>query len=217
MRAKRQVFIVDDHPIFRRGLREILESDPALKVVGEASDGGEALGQIKTQRPDAAVVDIGLPGLGGLELARALAALSPPVAVVILTMHREEKVVNAALDLGVKGYVVKENATGEIVNAVHAVIAGEVYLSPSISGYLLRRAERARTLRQEVKGLATLTPMERMVLRLLAENLSSREIAKRLFLSPRTVETHGANICGKLDLHGLNRLLQFALEHKAEL
>ncbi len=217
MKPKQLVFIVDDHPIFRRGLKDVLESDPELRVVGEASDGEHALEQIRLQRPEAAVVDIGLPGLGGLELARALVALSPPIAVVILTMHHEEKVVNAALDLGVKGYVVKENASSEIVNAIHAVIAGEIYLSPSISGYLVRRADRARSLRHEVTGLATLTPMERMVLRLVAQNLSSREIANRLFLSPRTVETHRANICGKLDLHGLNRLLQFALEHKTQL
>lgn len=217
MKPKHRVFIVDDHPIFHRGLRDVLEFDLELRVVGEASDSERALEQIKIQRPDAAVVDIGLPGLSGLELARALAALSPPVAVVILTMHKEEKVVNAALDVGVKGYVVKENAVSEIVNAVKTVIAGEIYLSPSISGYLVRRAERVRTLRQEVPGLTALTPMERMALRLVAENLRSREIAKRLFLSPRTVETHWANICGKLDLHGLNRLLQFALEHKAEL
>jgi len=211
------VCIVDDHPIFRQGLRQALESDPRLRVVGEAGDGATALEQIRSLHPDVAVLDIELPQLDGLDLVRALQSLRRPVAVLILSMHKEEHVVNAALDAGVKGYVLKENAVAEAVAAVKAVAAGETYLCPAVSGYLLRRRQRAEALRSQQPGLDRLTPMERRVLKLIADNKTSRQIAEQLFISIRTVETHRANLCAKLDLHGSHPLLQFALEHKSEL
>ena len=211
------VCIVDDHPIFRQGLRQALESDPRLRLVGEAGDGATALEQIKSLHPDVAVLDIELGQLDGLTLARALQSLRRPPAILILSMHKEEQVVNAALDAGVKGYLLKENAATEAVNAVKAVAAGETYLCPAVSGYLLRRRQRAEGLRSQKPGLDQLTPMERRVLKMIAENKTSRHIAEHLFISVRTVETHRANLCAKLDLHGSHPLLQFALEHKSEL
>jgi len=212
-----RVFILDDHPIFRQGLRHVLEADPRLRVVGEAGDGASALEQIRALHPDVAVLDIEVPQADGLTLTRALQALRPPVTVLILSMHKEEQFVNAALDAGVHGYVLKENAVTEAVNAVKAVAAGETYLCPAVSGCLLRRRQRAESLRSQKPGLDQLTPMERRVLKLIAENKTSREIGGQLFVSIRTVETHRANICGKLELRGSHPLLGFALEHKSEL
>ena len=212
-----RAYIVDDHPIFRQGLKQAIESDPRLRVVGEAGATATALQQIKVLRPDVAVVDIELPGGDGLDLARALQSFRPAIPVIILTMHKDEPMVNAALDAGVQGYIVKENAVAEVVQGVKAVAAGETYLCPSVSGYLLRRRQRAEALAQQKPGLDQLTPMERRVLKLVAENKTSREIGRLLFISPRTVETHRARICEKLDLHGSHPLLQFALAHRSEL
>jgi len=212
-----KLYIVDDHPLFRQGLRQTIESQPAFKVVGEAGDGETALREIRTLHPDVAVLDIELPQMDGLALTRALRSCRPPVHILVLTMHKSESMVNAALDCGVAGYVIKENAVAEVVNALKAIASGEVYLCPGVSGYLLRRRQRAAALREQKPGLDQLTPMERRVLKLVAENRTSREIAAELFISPRTVETHRANICAKLGLHGSHPLLQFTLEHRSEL
>ena len=211
------VCIVDDHPIFRQGLRQVLESDPHLRVVSEVGDGATALEQIQSLHPDVAVLDIELPGLDGLDLARNLQSLRCPVAILILSMHKEEQVVNAALDAGVKGYILKENAVAEAVKAVKAVAAGEIYLCPAVSSYLLRRRHRAEALRTQKPVLDRLTPTERRVLKLIADNKTSRQIAEQLFISIRTVETHRANLCAKLDLRGSHPLLQFAIQHKSEM
>jgi DNA-binding NarL/FixJ family response regulator len=212
-----KVVIVDDHPIFRHGLRQVIDADPRLCVVAEAGDGETALRLIKEHEPDVAVLDVDLPQISGLDLARTLQTLRRRVHVMLLTMYKEENMVNAAMDRGVRGYVLKDNAMTDIVAGIKAVAAGESYLSPSISGYLLRRRESADKLRQTVPALETLTAMERRVLKFIAENKTSKEIAAELFISHRTVETHRANICSKLNLRGSHRLLQFALEHRSSL
>src|SRR5579864_6782180 len=214
---KIRILFADDHPIFRQGLRQVLESDSRLAVVGEVGDGASALEQIKLLKPDIALLDLDLPKLNGLDLVPLLQNLKPPVEVVVLTMCKEESIFNAALDRGVKGYILKDNAVSDVVNGIIAVAHGEVYLSPSISGYLLRRSQRAAALVQQNPGLASLSPMERRVLKLLCGNKTSKEIGEELFISHRTVETHCANIRTKLDLRGAHRLLQFAIEHKADL
>jgi DNA-binding NarL/FixJ family response regulator len=214
---KIRILFADDHPIFRQGLRQVLESDSRLAVVGEVGDGASALEQIKLLKPDIALLDLDLPKLNGLDLVPLLQNLKPPVEVVVLTMCKEESIFNAALDRGVKGYILKDNAVSDVVNGIIAVAHGEVYLSPSISGYLLRRSQRAAALVLQNPGLASLSPMERRVLKLLCGNKTSKEIGEELFISHRTVETHCANIRTKLDLRGAHRLLQFAIEHKADL
>jgi two-component system response regulator DegU len=214
---KIRILFADDHPIFRQGLRQVLESDSRLAVVGEVGDGASALEQIKLLKPDIALLDLDLPKLNGLDLVPLLQNLKPPVEVVVLTMCKEESIFNAALDRGVKGYILKDNSVSDVVNGIIAVAHGEVYLSPSISGYLLRRSQRAAALVQRNPGLASLSPMELRVLKLLCGNKTSKEIGEELFISHRTVETHCANIRTKLDLRGAHRLLQFAIEHKADL
>jgi DNA-binding NarL/FixJ family response regulator len=137
--------------------------------------------------------------------------------LVILTGHREEALFDEALTAGVRGYLLKDNAATDLLRCIRAAAAGETYLSPTFSSYLLRRGRRAEALREEVSGLDSLSSAERRVLRLIALGEATKEIAAELFLSPATVETHRKNICAKLELRGANKLLQFAIEHRLEL
>ncbi len=211
------VIIVDDHPLFRAGLRQVIENDPRFALLAESGDGSAALDLIQAQKPEVAVLDVDLPGLSGLEIARQLREKKSPTALVILTMYKEEETFNRALDLGVKGFVLKENAVQDILNGLATVANGGHYLSPSISGYLVSRHQKSQALAARKPGLEDLTKAERRILKLIADKKTSREIAAELFISPRTVEAHRANICDKLELHGSHSLLQFALENRSAL
>lgn len=211
------VLIVDDHPLFREGLRQVILRDSRFELIGATGDGQMALQMILEKKPDVAVLDVNLPNLTGLEIAQKLQNKKLPTRLIILTMLKEEDIFNRALDFGVKGFVLKENAIEEILKALTAVAEGEHYLSSSISGYLVRRRHRAESLAKEKPGLDDLTKAELRVLKLIAMKKTSREIAAELFISPRTVEAHRANICEKLELHGSHSLLQFALENRSSL
>jgi DNA-binding NarL/FixJ family response regulator len=215
MPVKITVLIVDDHPLFRSGLRQVIEDDPHLELVGEAGDGEAALQLILQKKPDVVVLDVNLPGLNGFEIARQLQDKNLPTRIIILTMHKDEATCNRALDVGAKGFVLKENAVEEILKAIATVADGGHYLSSTISGYLVRRRNRAEALAAKKPGLEDLTKAERRILKLVAEKKTSREIAAELFISPRTVEAHRANICDKLALTGSHSLLQFALENRS--
>jgi two-component system, NarL family, response regulator DegU len=212
-----KVLIVDDHPLFREGLRQVIAADNQFELADATGDGETALRLIQEKKPDVAVLDVNLPGLNGLEIAQKLHGKRSPTRLIILTMLKEEDVFNRALDLGVKGFVLKENAVEEILRAIVAVARNEHYLSSSISGYLIRRRSRSESLTRQKPGLDDLTKAERRILKLISMKKTSREIATELFISPRTVEAHRANICSKLDLHGSHSLLQFALEHRSAL
>jgi DNA-binding NarL/FixJ family response regulator len=214
---KTKVFVVDDHPIFRRGLRDVILGEPGLEVVGEAGDGKTALEQIKATRPDVAILDVHLPDMDGLEVCLALQRLHPPVPVVMLTLQDQESTFNAAMDAGAQSYLLKENAVQEVIQAVRAVIAGNIFFSPAVARFMLTRRQRASALREEKSGMNALTPTERLVLRLVADNKTNKEIGGELCISHRTVETHRTHICEKLNLQGPRALLQFAMEHKSEL
>lgn len=215
MSGRTKVLIVDDHPLFRQGLRQLVEADPRFQLIGEAGSGHEALAFIEQHQPDIALLDVNLPELSGLEVARRVQAQRLPTRIVVLTMFKEEETFNRALDLGVLGFVLKENAVQDILASLVAVAKGEHYLSPTISSYLVRRRGRAETLAAHKPGLDDLTKAERRILKLIAEKKTSREIAAELFISPRTVEAHRANISQKLDLRGSHSLLQFALENRS--
>jgi DNA-binding NarL/FixJ family response regulator len=163
------------------------------------------------------VLDINLPGLSGLEIAGQLQGKRLPTRVVVLTMHNDKETFDRAMDLGVFGFVLKDNATQEIMSCLSAVARGAHYLSPSISGHLLDRRNRAEALTDRKPGLSGLTKAEERVLKLVAEKKTSREIAAELFVSPRTIEAHRANISAKLGLHGSHSLLKFALENRSAL
>ena len=217
MDAETQIIIADDHPIFRRGLCAVVGAEAHLKVVAEAADGDTALALICEHEPDVAILDLDMPGQDGFAVTRAVADRGLAVAVIILTMHDSESLFNAALDLGVKGFVLKDSALPEILDCLKAVRAGRNYISPQLSTYLVSRAKRADALARAKPGLQDLTPAEQNVLRLIAAEKTTRQIAEELHISPRTVDRHRSNICDKLDLHGANALIRFALSHKSEL
>lgn len=212
-----RIVIADDHPIFRRGLRTVIETDPLLRVVAEAGDGQSALARIEELQPDVVVLDIDMPPPDGLAVARRLREQQLAVAAIFMTMHKDEALLNAALEVGVKGFVVKDGAASEIVGCIKAVAAGQSFYSPTLSGHLLARGNRADSLASQSPSINNLTASERRVLVLISESKTNQQIAGELFISVRTVEHHRANICSKLGLSGRNALLTFALTHKAEL
>ncbi|HWY77322.1 MAG TPA: response regulator transcription factor [Verrucomicrobiae bacterium] len=214
MHARIKVVIVDDHPLFREGLRQVIATDTRFELAGESDHGDRALQLIQQTKPDVAVLDLNLPGMNGLELAAALQAKKSRTGLAVLTMLKDEQVFNHAMNLGVKGFVLKENATCEILNCIASVAAGEPYVSPSLTAYLLRRRSRAESLALRTPSLDDLTTAERRILQGIAQKRTTRQIAGELFISPRTVESHRANICAKLHLKGPNSLLQYAIEHR---
>jgi DNA-binding NarL/FixJ family response regulator len=213
MKKQINVLIADDHPIFRHGLRLMIEADSLLKVVAEAGDGESALECIRELQPDVAVLDIDMPPPDGLAVALKVQKERLPVEVIFLTMHNEEELLNAALNAGVKGFIVKDGAANELTVCIKAVAAGRNFISPTLSGHLLKR----RDVAPQSTALDDLTAAERHVLLLVAESMSNKEIADKMFISVRTIEHHRSNICAKLNLTGRNALLTFALTHKSEL
>jgi DNA-binding NarL/FixJ family response regulator len=215
MKKQINVLIADDHPIFRSGLRVMIEADALLNVVGEAEDGESALACIRTLQPDVAVLDIDMPSPNGMAVARQVRKEGLPVETIFLTMHNEEELLNAALDAGVKGFIVKDGAANELNACIKAVAAGNNFISPTLSGHLLKRRSKPDTAKTPV--INVLTAAERHVLLLVSESMTNKEIAEKMFISVRTVEHHRSNICAKLNLTGKNALLAFALTHKSEL
>jgi DNA-binding NarL/FixJ family response regulator len=211
------IVIADDHPIFRRGLRQAIETDPHLKVVSEAGDGEATIAYLEALKPQVAVLDIDMPGKDGFAIADHVREHKLSVAIIFLTMHADEQIFNTALDAGVKGYVLKDDVVTDIIKAIRAVAVGENYISPELATFLVRRANRAGALAKEKPSLATLTSTEQRVLKLISEYKTSREIADEMHISFRTVERHRANICEKLDLKGSHALLKFATEHRSQL
>lgn len=212
-----KILIADDHPIFRRGLRGVIVEDSKFSVVGEAGNGIEALCLIAELNPDVVIADINMPEMDGLELACEVREKHPSARVVILTMHKDKAMFDAALDAGARGYMLKENAADDINNCIKTVVGGGHYIAPALSGFLVSRAARVTDFAEQTPSLKILTKTERRVLRLVAEDKTSRKIAEILFIHPRTVDNHRRNICQKLNLHGSHALLRFALKHKSEL
>jgi len=209
--------IADDHPMFRRGLREAIESDPVLKIVGEASEGAAVLDLIRQLAPAMAILDIDMPKMGGLAVAREIQERNLDVAVIFLTMHKEKELFDEAMDVGGRAYVLKDSAVDDILNAVYTVVDGKYYISPGLTDYLVRRGARVEKLLRHTPSLEDLTPAEMRVLKLIAENRTSKEIADVLSISYKTVENHRTHIASKLHLRGSHSLLKFALENKAVL
>jgi DNA-binding NarL/FixJ family response regulator len=209
-----RILIADDHPLIRQGLRQAIEAEAGLTVAAEASEGRAALGLIERTAPQIAVLDIDMPGLDGFAVAREVRRRGLPVEIIFLTVHRDESFFNEALRLGAKGYVLKEQAVTDIVGGIRAVAAGDHFTSPALTTYLIKRRSASSPPKLRIQDL---TATERRVLALLAEYKTSREIGDALHISHRTVQTHRANICEKLDLHGSHALMKFALDHKGEL
>jgi len=217
MKNETQIVIADDHSIFRKGLRAVIETEQGLRVIAEARDGEEAFRQIKELRPDIAVLDVDMPGIDGFHVVKELRRSRIPCEIIILTIHSEEDMFNEALSLGVKGYVLKDNSSTDIINAIQALRQGHHFTSPSITSQLIRHTERAAALGEKVTGVSDLTPTERRILRLIAEYKTSKQIADELCVHYRTIENHRTNISAKLGLHGSHALIKFALKHQPDL
>lgn len=217
MKKEIEIIMADDHPIVRQGLRQIIETDSAISIVGEASDGETALELIEKHQPDVAVLDIDMPKTDGFDVVRSLNEKKSNVEVVFLTMHSENEIFEEAMNLGVKGYVLKDSAVNDIVMSIKSVAEGKHFLSPALSSLLLNRRNRINELNENIPGLQNLTPTERRILKLIAEDKTSKEIAAELFISHRTVETHRTNIIRKLNLSGSLALIKFAVSHKSEI
>jgi DNA-binding NarL/FixJ family response regulator len=213
-KSKQTIVIADDHPVFRHGLRRIIEAESDFEVIGDAGDGQSALEMILNLRPAIAILDISMPKLDGLGLARKLVGQKPPVEVVFVTMYREQKLFTQALEAGVKGYVLKDSAIIDIISCIRAVSAGQNYVSPELTTYLVNRVREVDKAGTPRSGFEALTITELRVLSLIADYKTSKEIAQRLSISARTVETHRNNISQKLDVHGSHALMKFALAHK---
>ncbi len=211
------VFTADDHPIFRHGLCGILAEESDIELVGQASTGREALDAISSLRPQVAILDVDMPGMSGLEAARSLAKLEHPTRIILLNMHSNEALFNEAVDIGVLGYVLKENAVDDVVNAIRAVASGQSFISPSVSHFLIQRSQNKYELRRQNPGLDQLTPAEKRILKQIAEDRTSKEIAEELGISVRTVESHRQNMSTKLGLSGSHSLLKFAFHHRSQL
>ena len=202
-----RVLLADDHGIVRDGLRAVLAGEAGLEVIGEESDGEAALEAVLRLKPDVAVLDVQMPKLTGIEVARKLAGQAH-TSVVLLSMHKEDSFVQAALLAGASGYVVKEDAARELTSAIRAVARGDTYLSPRIAGSVVGALRRGPQ-----TSAPQLTPRERDVVRLLAEGLTSKEIAARLAMAPKTVDGHRSAIMEKLGIHSVAGLVKYALKN----
>ena len=207
------VMIVDDHPLLRHGLRDFIGRNSRFKIIGEASDGEEALRQVACLKPQVTILDIDMPRVNGLETMRAIRQLPFSVKIIVLTMYKEEDMFNAAMDLGAKAYILKENAANDVVAALEKVDSGETFISASMLGAGNRRSDRVRQLLLSKPQIEALTPAERRILKLIGEDYTSKEIADLLKLSVRTVDNHRQHICNKLKLHGTHSLLKFAFDN----
>jgi DNA-binding NarL/FixJ family response regulator len=204
-----RMVLVDDHALVRAGLRALLQGLPGVEVVAEAVDGREALAAIKTLKPDVVLMDISMPGLNGLEAAALAARDFPESRILILSAHSSEEYVGQALRAGASGYLLKDAATVELELAIMAVARGETYLSPAVSKHVI--STYIRRVGGEAGSLELLTPRQRETLQLVAQGKSTKEIARILHISVKTIETHRAQLMDRLDIHDVAGLVKFAL------
>lgn len=209
-----KIIIADDHPIFLNGLKQIITDDGKIKIIGEADDGEKAQRLINELNPDIAVLDVDMPKKNGLEILKETTRNIKRTKIVFLTMYKEEDMFNEAMDNGIMGYVLKESAMSDIVECINIVSQNRHYISPLISDYLLKRRDGINELENKNPSIKDLTPTELKILKLIANNKTSKEISDELFISFRTVENHRANISNKLGLKGAHSLLNFAIENK---
>lgn len=209
--SKLRIFLADDHTLVRQGIRKILEAQPEWTVVGEAQDGRDAVQKVTAEPPDLVVIDVGMPLLNGIEAIRQIARRAPGVRILVVSMHADEAYVVQAVEAGAHGYLLKDSADVDLVQAVTAVAAGKSFFSPTVAGVMLDDYRRHLTGKGIVDRYASLTEREREIFQLVAEGHSNKEVADLLCLSPATVETHRAHILQKLDVHNTAELVLYAV------
>lgn len=212
-----KVLIAEDHPVYRDGIRQLIEAEEQLSLVHETADGAEALERIRLLQPDVAVLDINLPGLGGLDIARTCYREQLEIEIVFLTMYRDPDIFKEAVNLGVKGFVLKDSTSSEIAAAILAVSSGQTWYSPSLGEFFRKQQSENKGMEDSFPGFEKLTPTERKVLRMIASDRTTKEIAAEFGISPRTIDNHRAHICGKLGIRGSHKLLKFAFENRYRL
>lgn len=205
-----RIVLADDHTLLRAGLRKLVDAFEGCKVVGEAADGNTLLDRIQELQPDLVLTDITMPGLTGLEATQELIRQWPHTKVIILTMHEDEEYVNLALAYGAMGYLLKDSAPSELEVAIQTVMQGQLYLSPVISSNLI--GSYAHNLRSEKKPEPVLSPRQREVLQLVAQGQSTKDIARQLNLSIKTIETHRSRLMQQLDIHEVTGLVRYAMK-----
>jgi DNA-binding NarL/FixJ family response regulator len=205
---KTRVLLADDHAIVRQGLRALIDAMPDAEVVAEAANGLDALAQALRHQPDVALLDIAMPELNGIETTERLLRDCPRTKVVMLSMHTSAQYVTAAVRAGALGYVVKDAAVDELAEALRAASLGRGYISTAVSGHLVQALRRPSSAEP---GPQSLSDRQRQTLKMIAEGLSTRQIAERLGISPKTVETHRAELMRRLDIHDVAGLTRFAL------
>jgi DNA-binding NarL/FixJ family response regulator len=212
MAPKKTLIIVDDHSLFREGLKAILERNPGYEVIAEAGSGREAIRLIRQLKPDLALVDMSLPDQNGIELTVEILRISPGTRIMIVSMHHKIDYIVKAFQAGAAGYVVKESASAKLLQGVETVLKGDYYLDASVSQQVVKKLAGLHKKDMEVSDEVynALTPREQEVMLLVAEGLSTRAISERLFISPKTVENHRSNIMNKLGLHSSIELARYA-------
>ena len=204
-----RILIVDDHDLVREGLRALLEKEPGVEVVGEAGDGAEAIRLARELSPTVVLMDVSMPGLGGLEAAEAILGEHSEIKILLLTQYENREYIKRAVRIGAHGYLLKRSAAAQLSEAILAIARGERYLHPTIAGELVEIVSRGESLDQD--EYERLTQREKQVFKLLADGLTSREIAKHLNVSLKTAMTHRSNLMGKLGLHSRAELIKYAI------
>jgi two-component system response regulator NreC len=204
-----EILLVDDHAMFRAGIRALIEAEERMKVVGEASSGDEAVDRVRELKPHIVIMDLAMPGSNGLEATRRISALELNTSVLVLTVHAEEEYLVPVVEAGASGYLTKTSADTDLLEAIRVVARGQVFLPPKAATLLLRRYKDAEG--EDSAGLSDLSTREQEVLALTAEGFSSREIGQKLFISPKTVDTYRSRIMDKLGLSHRSELVRFAL------
>lgn len=207
-----RILLVEDHAMVRAGLRALLERAGDIKIVGEASNGQEAIEMTMTLKPDLLVMDIMMPRLNGIQAAEQIRALKLPTSILLLSMYSDEGLIHQAMHSGVKGFVLKTSVSEELLQAIHAVARGETFLSKSVSSIVMDRITRPNT-QQTDNPIDSLSPREKEIMQLIAEEHTSSEIGKILVISEKTVEKHRANLMDKLHVRNLAGLVRLAIKY----
>lgn len=219
MKSENKITIImaDDHPIFRSGLKQMIEEDKNILILGESDNGQIALEMINNLKPEVALLDIEMPGKTGLEILRELKNSGHRPKVIFLSVFADEDIYDEAMELGISGYVLKDSAISDIIDCIYSVSKGDYYISPSLMNLLVNKKTKAKKFTKDFSSIKLLTRAETIILKLISDGRTTKEIAEILDISFKTAENHRTNISNKLGLKGSNSLIKFAIENKSHL